>query len=187
MSKTNPNSLTNANPNHSVNSYIEQAILNKTNTTPTNQKRKSSNQLSEEKVKPSKITPPSTHTTTETDIDTTMAFNNARPKMLRQAGKHLGSIPCVSAHYTREAILTKDATHPNPVQEEVTYGDLRNRISDYTIDNKHELIDILDKSLKDLMIKALTEKDDHNQNFFSKNSEAMTQTTNSAFETFLIF
>ena len=86
--------------------------------------------------------------------------------MLRQDAKHLGSIPCVSAFYTREAILTKDATHPEPVQKEVTYDDVYKKISDYIIDNKHELIDLLDKSLKDLMVKALTEKDDHNQNFF---------------------
>ena len=82
---------------------------------------------------------------------------------------------------TREAILTKDATHPEPVQKEVTYDDVYKKISDYIIDNKHELIDLLDKSLKDLMIKALTEMDDHNQNFFNKSSEAMTQITNSAF------
>ena len=175
----------------SVNSLIELAIQNHSTATPQNHKRRSSNQLSEEKEKPNKISHPNKHTvtdhTTNTNYPSTMASDNSRPKMLRPDNKHLGNIPCVGAYYTREAILARDAIHPDTVQKETSYDDVHTRISDHVIDNKHELMDTLDKLLKDMMTKALTEKDDVNNNFFNKESDTMTQLGNSAFETFLIF
>ena len=177
--------------NPSVNSFLEHAILNHSTNTPSNPKRRSSNQLSEEKEKPNKISHSNTHIatdlTTQPNISRAMAFDSNRPKMLRPDNKQLGNIPCVGAYYTREAILTKDATHPEKVQHEITYNEVCKKISDYVLDNKYELMDIWDKQLKDMMIKALTEKDDLNNNFFNKDSDSMTQLGNTAFEAFLIF
>ena len=190
MSISNPNISTHAISNSSLNSLIENALENETGPkplrTPKN-KRKPQGQLSEEKQKTSKVinttsstqSPPSHHT------QHTMSQNNGtRPKMLRQEAKNLEGISCVSAHYTREAILRKDAHHPSPAQKEITYNEVHNKISNYILENKHRLTNTLDMKLKDLMINALSDKDEHNTNFFNLGSDQMAKLANSAFEIF---
>ena len=122
MSKSNPNISTNAISDSSLNSLIENALENestpKPQRTPKN-KRKPQGQLSEEKQKPPKVINTTIGTQSPQNHHTqhTMSQNNGtRPKMLRQEAKTLEGIPCVSAHYTREAILRKDAHHPPPAQ-----------------------------------------------------------------------
>ena len=87
--------------------------------------------------------------------------------MLRQDSKSLDNPRCVAAYNTIEAILRKDAIHPTPVDDAPTYNDVLMKISDNILDNKHKLIDALDKIIKDMMIMALTENDEHNESFFN--------------------
>ena len=192
MSKTNPNISSNAISDSSVNSLIESALKSEAppqpQRTPKN-KRKPQGQLSEEKQKPPKVI--NTNTTTGTQSTQshhtkhTMSQNNGtRPKMLRQDAKNLEGIPCVSAHYTREAILRKDAHHPPPAPKEITFNEVRNKLSNYILENKHRLTNMLDMKLKELMINALSDKDEHNINFFNLDSEHMSKLANSAFEIF---
>ena len=189
---SNPNSKTNISTDISINSLIDKALEEK-NTSPKpqrtpNLKRKTQGQLSEEKTKPPKIV----HTTQNPDFHQinfsppTMSENSSRPKMLRQDPKNLSGIPCVSAHYIREAILTKDATHPQPAPLEITYNKIRGKISDFILENKHKLINMLDRNLKDTMILALSEKDEINKDFFNKDSKHMNILSNTAFQTFTI-
>ena len=114
-----------------------------------------------------------------------MSTDNTRPKMLRQDIKSLENTRCVAAYNTVEAILRKDAIHPTPVENPPTYKDTLIKISDNILDNKHKLIDTLDKILKDMMIRALTENDEHNEAFFNNNSDAMTNLSTATFH--LIF
>ena len=72
-------------------------------------------------------------------------MSHNQPRMLRQDSRCLGNAPCAAAYYTMEAILKKDALHPNPVESEPSYNDTLEMISDYILDNKHKLIDTLDK------------------------------------------
>ena len=81
-----------------------------------------------------------------------MAFDNSKPKMLREDSRNI-EMPCAAAYYTVEAILRKNALHPTPLK--TTYKDTLAMISDTILDNKHKLIDTLDKILKDLMIKTI--------------------------------
>ena len=108
-------------------------------------------------------------------------------KKLRQNNKTLGNIPCAAAYYTIEAILQKDALHPPTAEFELTYNDVCSTISDFILDNKYKLIDLLDKVLKDMMIKSLGENDEHNLQFFNKESDAMTNLTNAAYQLFVYF
>ena len=55
------------------------------------------------------------------------------------------------------------------------------------MDNKHKLIDALDKIIKDMMIMALTENDEHNESFFNIESHAMTTLSTAAFPVILGF
>ena len=124
--------------------------------------------------------------TTPTNSSFKMTHENGdRPRMLRHSAKGLEGTPCVSAYFTREAILKKDAEHPEPIEIEMTVSDVCNKISDYILDNQHKLIDSLDKELKDLMIKALTEKDEQNSLFFTAESDQMNKLTDAAFQNFL--
>ena len=191
MSQGNPNISTPVTPNLSVNSLIEQALANQTINTPSSSKRKSNNQLSGEKDKPSKILHSSTATTEPTKMNQippslSLPAEMPKPRMIRQDNKNLGPLPCVAAYYTMEAILTKDAIHPAPRHVQPSFNDIRNKISDHILENKHNLIDLLDKLLKDAMIKTLDEKDENNQKFFDTDSKAMTEISNAAFEIFLI-
>ena len=189
MSQGNPNISTPVTPNLSVNSLIEQALANQTINTPSSSKRKSNNQLSGEKDKPSKILHSSTATTEPTkmnQIPPSLPAEMPKPRMIRQDNKNLGPLPCVTAYYTMEAILTKDAIHPAPRHVQPSFNDIRNKISDHILENKHNLIDLLDKLLKDAMIKTLDEKDENNQKFFDTDSKAMTEISNAAFQIFLI-
>ena len=54
------------------------------------------------------------------------------------------------------------------------------------MENKHKLINTLDRQLKEMMIGALENRDDENINFFAKESTAMGNLANSAFQDFLI-
>ena len=107
--------------------------------------------------------------------------------MLHQDGKNLGNIPCAAAYYTMEAILKKDAIHPTTTEKLHTSEDALNQISDRILDNKHKLIDLLDRILKNMMIKSLNETDEHNFTFFDPNSEAMHSLGNAAQQAILIF
>ena len=176
----------------SLNNIIEVALNQAqqgTSTPPPLKKRKPKDQLSGEKEKPHKITntnntPPSTPNS-PTNIDTMYNENKDRPRMLRHNARELQGTPCVSAYYTREAILKKDATHPEAVEVEMTLTDVNEKISDYILSNQHKLIDALDKTLKDLMIKALSDKDEQNATFFTAGSDQMRKLTDSAFQNFL--
>ena len=100
MSQGNPNISTPVIPNLSVNSFIEQALANQTNNTPSNSKRKSNNQLSGEKDKPRKILHSSTTTTEPTKMSETppsLPPDTPKPRMIRQDNKTLGTLPCVAA------------------------------------------------------------------------------------------
>ena len=128
MSQGNPNISTPATPNLSVNSFIEQALANQSNNTPSHSKRKSNNQLSGEKDKPRKILHSSTNTTELTkmsQIPHSSPSDTPKPRMIRQDNKTLGTLPCVAAYYTMEAILTKDATHPAPREVQPSFNDIR--------------------------------------------------------------
>ena len=188
MSNQNLNTAKSLSPDISVNNLIEKALFDQPKSTPHKTKRKPSDQLSEEKIKPPKISntiPPTTPPyTPKTNI---MPFNTKLPKMIRHDARGLGDTPCVSAFYTREAILKKDATHPTPTQTEVSYNDIRSKISDHIIIHKHKLINSLDCTLKNMMIKALTENDEHNANFFNQDGEPMGKLTDAAFQSFLVF
>ena len=109
------------------------------------------------------------------------------PKMLHQDSKSLGNIPCAAAYHTMEAILTKDAIHPTPIEKQPTYKDTLIKISDNILDNKHKLIDILDNTLKTMMIATLKESDETNSAFFDIKSDSMTNLSNAAFQAILIF
>ena len=116
-----------------------------------------------------------------------MPLDNSQPKMLRQESKNLGYIPCAAAYYTMEAILRKDAIHPTTTEKLHTSEESLNQISDNILDNKHKLIDLLDKILKNMMIKSLDKTDEHNNTFFDTNSEAMNTLQNAALQAILIF
>ena len=121
MSPSNPNTKTNATSDLSLNTLIQEALEKqsiplKPQRTPSI-KRKTQDQNSAEKTKPSKINNATNSQISPQLIQRPLAMSNAnptKPKMLRQDPKTLSGIPCVSAHYTREAILTKDAIHPPP-------------------------------------------------------------------------
>ena len=116
------------------------------------------------------------------------ALNTSKlPKKIRPDHKSLGNIPCAAAYYTIEAILQKDALHPPTAESDLTYNDVCSMISDFVLDNKHKLIDLLDKVLKDMMIKSLDENDEHNLQFFNKEGDAMKNLSNAAYQLFLIF
>ena len=177
----------------SLNNIIELALdqaQQNTSTPPPLKKRKPKDQLSSEKEKPNKITNRNNTTTqttpnSPTKSDTMLYENSERPRMLRHTARELQGTPCVSAYYTREAILKKDATHPQVIEVEMTLTDLQEKISDYILNNQHKLIDALDKTLKDLMIKALSDKDEQNSAFFTENSDQMRKLTDAAFQNFL--
>ena len=67
----------------------------------------------------------------------------------------------------------------------MTLNDVRHKISDFILDNKHKLMDTMDRALKEMMIKALTEKDEQNATFFNPESEAMAKLADLAFQNFL--
>ena len=176
---------------NSVNSLIEKALKQAQAHTPSG-KRKASDQQSSEKEKPHKVinsTPTSpTRSTSPTRIPfiaEKMSDGMDRPRMLRHSAKGLEGTPCVSAFYTREAILKRDAEHPATIEVEMTLNDVRHKISDFALENKYQLMDSLDKTLKDMMIKALTEKDELNASFFTLESDSMSKLTDSAFQIFL--
>ena len=179
----------------SLNNIIELALdqaqqdTSTSSTPPPLKKRKPRDQLSSEKEKPHKITNRNnTNQTTPNSppkTDTMHYENNERPRMLRHTARELQGTPCVSAYYTREAILKKDATHPHAIEVEMTLTDVQEKISDYILSNEHKLIDALDKALKDLMIKALTDKDEQNATFFTADSDQMRKLTDAAFQNFL--
>ena len=191
MSPSNPNTQTNATSDLSLNTLIQEA-LEKKSTPPKPKrtpsiKRKTQDQNSAEKTKPSKINNTTNNQAPPQLIQQPLAMSNAnpiKPKMLRQDPKTLSGIPCVSAHYTREAILTKDAIHPPPTPAEVTYDDIRRKISDFTLENKHTLINTLDRHLKDSMIQSLSEKDEKNKDFFNADNDHMINLANTAFQEF---
>ena len=177
----------------SVNSLIEKAIEQVGTHTPKG-KRKAKDQQSSEKDKPHKLInntltspTPATSPKAQTNKNTTanMSEDKDRPRMLRHSAKGLDGTPCVSAFHTREAILTRDAEHPLTTEVELTLNDVRHKISDFVLDNKYQLMDSLDKALKDLMIKALAEKDALNATFFTSESDSMGKLTDSAFQIFL--
>ena len=85
-----------------------------------------------------------------------MSNDNIKPKKLRQDTKCLQNAPCASAYYTMEAILKKDALHPTPAEKQPSSNDTLAMISDSILDNKHKIMDSLDKILKEMMIKSLT-------------------------------
>ena len=101
MSTSNPNITANINSETSLNSLLVEVISNlETPTTPKSQrdhknKRKPSGQLSEEKVKPSKITntciPPAYPSTQ------TMHTDHPRPRMLQGRSKTPGKHPMCSS------------------------------------------------------------------------------------------
>ena len=107
--------------------------------------------------------------------------------MLRQDNKKLGNIPCAAAYYTTEAIPRKDATHHTTTEKQHTSEDALHHVSDIILDNKHKLIDLLDKILKNMMITSLNENDEHNHTFFDTNSEVMNTLSNAALQAILIF
>ena len=102
--------------------------------------------------------------------------------MYRPNSNTMGNISCASAYYTMEAILKKDAEHPPKVTIKPSYHDIENKISDHILDNKYNLVCIIDKALKDMMINTLSETDEHNQTFFNIDSNAMTALTNTAYQ-----
>ena len=112
---------------------------------------------------------------------------NSLPRMLRQDIKSLDDTRCVAAYNTIEAILRKDAIHQPQAENLPSYNDTLFKISDTLLDNKHKLIDTLDKILKDMMIRTLTEYDDHNKTFFNKTSDAMTALSTAAYHVILSF
>ena len=188
---SNPNTKTNQTTDISINSLINKALEeNKTPPKPQrtpNQKRKTQGQLSEEKTKPPKILNTTQEgTAQQTNHSSSIMFqeNSSRPKMLRQDPKNLSGIPCVGAHYIREAILTKDALHPQPAPYEISYDNIREKISNFILENKHKLINNLDKTLKDLMTQALSEKDELNKDFFNSDSPHMINLSNTAYQVF---
>ena len=149
--------------------------------------RKTQGQLSEEKTNPPKILNTTQEgTAQQTNHSSSIMFqgNSSRPKMLRQDPKNLSGIPCVGAHYIREAILTKDAIHPHPAPYEISYDNIREKISNFILENKHKLINNLDKTLKDLMTQALSEKDELNKDFFNSDSPHMINLSNTAYQVF---
>ena len=172
----------------SLNNLLEQAVdqAQQNSSTPRSAKRKPGDQLSSEKEKPLKIiNTDSLLTPTNLKNINMNQEDKDRPRMLRHNAKSLQGTPCVSAYYTREAILKKDAVHPETVEVEMTLNDVRQKISDYILDNKHKLIDTLDTALKELMIKALSDKDEQNTLFFNTDSDQMNKLTDTAFQTFL--
>ena len=107
--------------------------------------------------------------------------------MLHQDSKSLGNIRCAAAYHTMEAILTRDAIHPTPVEKQPTYEDMLAKISDNILENKYKLIDTLDTTLKTMMIGTLKESDETNSAFFNTNSDAMNNLSNAAFQAILIY
>ena len=116
-----------------------------------------------------------------------MFSESNQPRMLRQDIKSLEDTQCVAAYNTIEAILKRDAVHPTQIENTPTYRDTLFNISDNILDNKHKLIDTLDKILKDMMIRTLTENDEQNETFFNNISEAMTSLSTAAFHVILSF
>ena len=173
----------------SLNNLIEQAVnqaQQNTNTPRPINKRKPGDQLSSEKEKPHKITNTDSHLTPTNLTNLNMSNEDRdRPRMLRHNAKDLHGTPCVSAYYTREAILKKDAIHPETIEVEMTLNDVRQKISDYILDNEHKLIDMLDNALKELMIKSLSDKDEQNTLFFNTDSDQMNKLTDIAFQNFM--
>ena len=190
MSTSNPNTKTNVTSDVSLNTLIQEALEKKSSPpkpkrTPS-VKRKTQDQNSAEKTKPSKINN-STYSDTPPQLTQTPMMSNThptKPKMLRQDPKTISGIPCVSAHYTREAILTKDAVHPAPTPIETTYDNIRGKISNYILENKHKLINTLDRHLKDQMIQAISEKNETNTDFFNADKVHMINLANTAFQEF---
>ena len=90
--------------------------------------------------------------------------------MLRQSGKELGNIECVSAHNTQETILLKDATHPPPQDGDPEIEEVFNKISNLVLNAKHDLCNSMDTKIKSAIFEALPDNNATNNKFFEDES-----------------
>ena len=79
-----------------------------------------------------------------------------RPRMIRERPGDMGQNNCANFYYARKEITERDATHDIDLTIPATLPESISRMSDVVLNNKHNLINILNKSLKLHMKKTLT-------------------------------
>ena len=165
--------------------FIEKAIENhESNSTPPENKRKSENQLSTEKGKPSKLTnldDSSGYSSTTSMMSSLEYATGTRPKAIRIPVTQLNNIECVASFSLRQAIVKKDATHTHSVPPTPTLKDSIVTIGDKLLDKHFMLTKCLDSHFKDFLIKTLPKDDDTNSKIINPSSQDFTNYCNSIF------
>ena len=100
--------------------------------------------------------------------------------MLRQSGKELGNIECVSAHNTQETILLKDATHPPPQDGDPEIEEVLNKMSNIVLNVKHDFCNSMDTKIKSAMIDALPNNDATTNKFFEDERNIINEMSDAA-------
>ena len=100
--------------------------------------------------------------------------------MLRQTGKDMGNIECVSAYHTRERILQKDAVHPPPKDGDPEMEEVLEKMSNLVLNTKHDFCNNMDYKIKTAMIEALPNIDATNNKFFEDESDIINELSNNA-------
>ena len=164
---------------------IDKAIKNheQKNTTPKS-KRKSEDQLSAEKNKPSKqsnLNESSGYSSASSVMSSIEFSTGTRPKPIRSPIAQLGSIDCAAAFSLRQAILKKDATHSHPAAPAITVDDVIRKIGDRILDKHFLLTKCLDNHFKDFLVKSLPNDDDTNNKIIDPSSTDFTSFCNSIF------
>ena len=68
--------------------------------------------------------------------------------MLRQSGKELGNIQCVSAFHTRDIILQKNADQQPPRDGTPVMEDVLDEMSNLILNTKHDFCNNMDQKSK---------------------------------------
>ena len=156
-------------------------------------KRKPVNQLSAEKTNIKTIceeesyplisTAFSSSSSTSPSNSSKPSFNmgsEARPKMLRQTGKDLGDVSCVSAYYVKDKIIQKDAVRPDPEDSTPTMERVLEYMSNSILNASPDFCITMDTQLKKAKTDAGPATDDLNKKLFDDEGQTVTDLTNTA-------
>ena len=77
--------------------------------------------------------------------------SEAKPKMLRQTGRDLGGVLCVSAYYVRDKIMQRDAVPPDTKDTTPNMDRVMEYMSYSILNSQHDFCNSMDEKLKDAM------------------------------------
>ena len=141
---------------------------------PTNKKRAAVSPLSAEREnhKLAKNTPPSPTTSTPpiVNMNAQSSQQNDRPRMIRERPGDIGQNNCANFFYARKEITEKDATQDIDLPTPANPTESMARMSDVILNNKHNLINVLNKCLKQQLKKTLANKKETNAKFLDNDS-----------------